>query len=42
MKTLHKERSLRMTRQRQGILEELRKTDTHPSADELFSRVRQA
>ncbi|MBL0713967.1 MAG: transcriptional repressor [Desulfosarcina sp.] len=30
-----------MTRQRQGILEELRKTDTHPSADELFNRVRQ-
>jgi Fur family ferric uptake transcriptional regulator len=29
-----------MTRQRQGILEELRKTDSHPSADELFGRVR--
>jgi Fur family ferric uptake transcriptional regulator len=29
-----------MTRQRQGILEELRKTDTHPSADEIFGRVR--
>ncbi len=41
MKTLDKQRNLRMTRQRQGILEELRKTDTHPSADELFSRVRQ-
>ncbi len=40
MKTLRKERHLRMTRQRQGILEELRKTDTHPSADEIFSRVR--
>lgn len=35
-----KERNLRMTRQRQGILEELRNTDTHPSADELFGRVR--
>ncbi len=37
---MRKERNLRMTRQRQGILEELRKTDTHPSADELFGRVR--
>ena len=37
---MRKERILRMTRQRQGILEELRKTDTHPSADELFGRVR--
>ena len=35
-----KERNLRMTRQRQGILEELRKSNTHPSADELFGRVR--
>lgn len=35
-----KEINLRMTRQRQGILAELRKTDTHPSADELFGRVR--
>ena len=40
MKTLRKERHLRMTRQRKGILEELRKCDTHPSADEIFSRVR--
>ena len=31
---------MRMTRQRQGILDELRKTNTHPSADEIFSRVR--
>ncbi len=37
---MRKERNLRMTRQRQGILEELRKTDSHPSADELFGRVR--
>jgi Fur family ferric uptake transcriptional regulator len=29
-----------MTRQRQGILDELRNSNTHPSADELFSRVR--
>ena len=36
-----KERNLRMTRQRQSILEELRKTNTHPSADEIFGRVRQ-
>ncbi len=36
-----KERNLRMTRQRQSILEELRKTDAHPSADEIFGRVRQ-
>ncbi|MDJ0720868.1 MAG: transcriptional repressor [Desulfobacterales bacterium] len=35
-----KERNLRMTRQRQGILEELRKDNNHPSADELFGRVR--
>ena len=37
---MSKERQLRMTRQRQGILEELRKPDSHPSADELFGRVR--
>ena len=35
-----KERNLRMTRQRQGILEELRKAKNHPSADEIFGRVR--
>lgn len=35
-----KERNLRMTRQRQVILEELRATDQHPSADDLFSRVK--
>jgi len=32
---------LRMTRQRQVILEELRKTRSHPSADELYEMVRQ-
>ena len=35
-----KERNLRMTRQRQVILEELRATDQHPSADDLYGRVR--
>ena len=38
---LLKERQLRMTRQRQVILEELRATDQHPSADALYSRVKQ-
>ena len=36
-----KERSLRMTRQRQVIMEELRATDQHPSADDLHGRVKQ-
>lgn len=31
----------RMTRQRMIILEELRKVHTHPTADELYSRVRE-
>ena len=31
----------RMTRQRAVILEELRKTKTHPTADELYSIVRE-
>ena len=30
----------RMTRQRNVILEELRKVDTHPSADEVYQMVR--
>jgi Fur family ferric uptake transcriptional regulator len=30
-----------MTRQRKVILEELRKVDTHPSADEVYEMVRQ-
>lgn len=30
-----------MTRQRKIILEELRKVDTHPSADEVYEMVRQ-
>jgi Fur family ferric uptake transcriptional regulator len=29
-----------MTRQRRVILEELRKVDTHPSADEVYEMVR--
>ncbi len=32
---------LRMTHQREIILEELRKCGTHPTADELYERVRQ-
>lgn len=31
---------MRMTRQRRIILEELRNTRTHPSADEVYERVR--
>ena len=31
----------RMTRQRAVILEELRKTTTHPTADELYGKVRE-
>lgn len=34
-------RRFRMTRQRQVILEELGKVDTHPTADEIYERVRQ-
>ncbi|UCD59265.1 MAG: transcriptional repressor [Candidatus Hydrogenedentota bacterium] len=30
----------RMTRQRQTILEEIRKVDSHPSADEIYEMVR--
>jgi Fur family ferric uptake transcriptional regulator len=37
---LQKEKSLRMTRQRKVILEELRKLNTHPSADEIYEVVR--
>ena len=33
-------RIARMTRQRQVILEEIRKTDSHPTADELYQLVR--
>ena len=35
-----KERNLRMTEQRRVILEELRRRNDHPSADELYERVR--
>jgi len=35
-----KEKALRTTRQRMVILEELRRRNNHPSADELYSRVR--
>ena len=37
---LQKQLNLRMTRQRKVILEELRKVDTHPSADEVYEMVR--
>lgn len=33
-------KTLRMTPQRKVILEELRKVDTHPTADELYEMVR--
>jgi Fur family ferric uptake transcriptional regulator len=39
-KDLQKEKNLRMTQQRRVILEELRKLDTHPSADEIYEVVR--
>ncbi len=34
-------RNLRMTRQRKVIMEELLRINNHPSADELYERVRQ-
>ena len=34
------QQNLRMTRQREVILKELRKVDTHPSADEVYEMVR--
>lgn len=34
-------KQFRMTHQRRIILQELRKTETHPSADEIFLKVRQ-
>jgi len=37
---LQREKNLRMTRQRKVILEELRKLNTHPSADEIYEVVR--
>ena len=37
---LQKQSIHRMTRQRKVILEELRKVDTHPSADEVYNMVR--
>ncbi len=36
-----KEKTLRSTQQRMVILEELRSKNNHPSADELYARVRQ-
>ena len=37
---MQKHSNLRMTQQRKVILEELRKVDTHPSADEVYEMVR--
>ena len=37
---MQKHPNLRMTRQRKVILEELRKVNTHPSADEVYEMVR--
>ncbi len=37
---MQKQTNLRMTRQRKVILEELRKVNTHPSADEVYEMVR--
>ncbi len=37
---MQKHPNFRMTRQRELILEELRKVDTHPSADEVYEMVR--
>ena len=37
---MQKQLTLRMTRQRRVILEELCKVDTHPSADEVYAMVR--
>ena len=37
---MQKEKNMRMTRQRKVILEELRKLNTHPSADEIYEVVR--
>ena len=36
-----KEKTLRSTQQRMVLLEELRSKNNHPSADELYARVRQ-
>lgn len=37
---MFKDKNLRMTTQRKVILEELRRLDTHPSADEIYEAVR--
>jgi len=37
---LLKKRTLRMTQQRKVILEELKKINSHPGADEIYERVR--
>jgi len=40
-KSLQKAKNLRMTRQRKVILQELQSKNNHPSADELYERVRE-
>ena len=35
-----REKNMRMTRQRKVILEEIRKVNSHPSADEIYEMVR--
>ena len=37
---MEKQQNFRMTRQRSIILEELRKHNSHPSADEIYEKVR--
>ena len=34
------DKKTRMTRQRRVILEEIRRTNSHPAADEIYERVR--
>lgn len=38
---MHPNRKLRMTHQRRVILEEVKRLKTHPTADEIYDRVRQ-
>ncbi|MFC1812383.1 Fur family transcriptional regulator [Thermodesulfobacteriota bacterium] len=37
---MQKEKNLRMTQQRKVVLEELKQMDNHPSADEIYEKVR--
>ncbi|HOW19429.1 MAG TPA: transcriptional repressor, partial [Phycisphaerae bacterium] len=40
MGTVPADRTMRMTRQRRVILEQIRKVCTHPTADEVYRMVR--